>query len=48
MAASAIALLEDPERRRAVGDAARRRVQDHFDADRIVSLYEAYYREVLG
>ncbi|MEQ1573123.1 MAG: N-acetyl-alpha-D-glucosaminyl L-malate synthase BshA [Vicinamibacterales bacterium] len=48
MAASAITLLEDPERRRAVGEAARLRVQRHFDADGIVSQYEAYYREVLG
>ncbi len=48
MAASAITLLEDPERRRAVGEAARLRVQRHFYADGIVSQYEAYYREVLG
>ena len=48
MAAGAVALLEDPARRHAVGQAARRRVRDHFDADRIVAKYEAYYREILG
>ncbi len=48
MAASGIAILADVERRRTMGAAARRHVLDRFDADRIVPLYEQYYRDILG
>ena len=48
MAASAIGILTDDERRRTMGAAARRHVVDRFDADRIVPLYEQYYRDILG
>lgn len=40
------ALLRDPDRRRALGAAARQRAQDHFSADAIVPQYEALYRRV--
>jgi glycosyltransferase involved in cell wall biosynthesis len=48
MARSAIALLCDVEKHRAMGIAARRRAVDLFPEDRIVSLYEALYREVVA
>ena len=47
MAASAIALLQDPDHRREVGQAACRRVREHFCAERVVPMYEDFYRQVL-
>jgi N-acetyl-alpha-D-glucosaminyl L-malate synthase BshA len=47
MAASAIALLADPERHRAMGRAARQRVLDRFCAQRVVPMYESCYQGVL-
>ena len=44
MAASAIALLTDPERHRAVAQAACRRVRVQFSAERVVPMYEACYQ----
>ena len=44
MAASAVALLTDPERHRQVAEAACRRVRVHFCADRVVPMYEEIYR----
>jgi hypothetical protein len=43
MAASAVALLRDPARHRAMATAARERVADRFCADRVVPMYEAVY-----
>jgi len=43
MAASAVALLRDPARHRAMAIAARERVADRFCADRVVPMYEAVY-----
>jgi len=43
MAASAVALLTDPARHRAMAIAARERVVDRFCADRVVPMYEACY-----
>jgi glycosyltransferase involved in cell wall biosynthesis len=48
MAARAIEILKDDERRREMGEAARHRVESLFDADRVVSQYEAVYARVLG
>lgn len=48
MARSAIGLLCDTEKHRAMGLAARKRAVDLFPEDRIVSLYEALYREVVA
>ena len=48
MADSAVQLLADPERRRTMGAAARRRAIERFDAQRIVPMYEAYYAEILA
>ena len=48
MAGSAIALLTDAERHRAVAQAACQRVRQHFCADRVVPMYEACYRELVG
>lgn len=47
MAASALSVLTDPERGRSIGAAARRRVEQRFDASTIVPQYEAYYREIV-
>jgi L-malate glycosyltransferase len=44
MAASAIALLTDPELHRTVATAACLRVRVHFCADRVVPMYEECYR----
>ncbi len=40
------ALIADPARRSALGEAARRRAREHFSADVIVPRYEAIYRRV--
>ena len=48
MAARTIEILKDDERRREMGEAARRRVESLFGADRIVSQYERFYERVLG
>lgn len=47
MAASAIAILTDPERHRAMAQAACRRVREHFCVERIVPMYEASYARLL-
>jgi N-acetyl-alpha-D-glucosaminyl L-malate synthase BshA len=47
MADSAIALLEDAPLHEQVSRAARRRVREEFCADRVVPMYEAYYRAIL-
>ncbi len=39
-------LLADPARRRAWGDAARRRVEAEFSLDRMVNAYEAIYDDI--
>ena len=39
-------LLADPARRRAWGDAARRRVEQEFSLDRMVNAYEAIYDDI--
>jgi N-acetyl-alpha-D-glucosaminyl L-malate synthase BshA len=48
MAARTIEILRDDERRREMGEAARQRVRSLFNADRVVSEYEAVYARVLG
>jgi N-acetyl-alpha-D-glucosaminyl L-malate synthase BshA len=47
MAASAIAVMSDPARHREVAKAACRRVREHFCTDRVVPMYEAYYRQIV-
>jgi L-malate glycosyltransferase len=47
MAARILELARDGERRRAMGRAARVRALDLFPLDKVVSAYEALYREVL-
>ena len=47
MAASAVTLLTDPVRHRAMADAACQRVREHFCSERVVPMYEDLYREVL-
>ena len=44
MAGSAVALLTDPERHRAVAQAACLRVRVHFCAERVVPMYEKCYQ----
>jgi L-malate glycosyltransferase len=41
-------LLENPARRRALGEAAQRRARELFSAQAIVPRYEALYRRVCG
>jgi glycosyltransferase involved in cell wall biosynthesis len=48
MAARALELLRDDERRRAMGHAGRRRAATLFGVDRIVTQYEQYYERVLA
>jgi N-acetyl-alpha-D-glucosaminyl L-malate synthase BshA len=45
MAASAVKLLTDEPLRRTMGQAACRRVREHFCAERVVPMYEACYEE---
>jgi glycosyltransferase involved in cell wall biosynthesis len=47
MAASGIALLNDPVRHRAMADAALAAVLQRFCVNAIVPRYEAFYRQVL-
>jgi len=47
-AAAIVSLLEDPERRRAMGDAGRRRVAAHFDPRRVFEAVTASYPEPAG
>jgi L-malate glycosyltransferase len=48
MAARTLEILKDEERRRAMGQAGRRRAESLFDAERIVSQYEQVYEQVLA
>ena len=48
MAESAIGLLTDAARHEAVAEAGCKRVRRHFCADRVVPMYEACYRELVG
>ena len=48
MAASAVLLLKDPARHRAMAAAARARVSDRFCAERVVPMYEACYAQASG
>ena len=47
MAASAIALLRDEALHRRTSEAACRRVREEFCVDRVVPMYEQYYRRML-
>lgn len=47
MAEAALRLLRDPSRRRAMGKAGRRRIQEHFSPELIVPRYEMCYESVL-
>ena len=48
LAAACVALLHAPARRRALGDAARRRALAYFTADRVVRVYGALYTDLAG
>ena len=48
LAAAAIELLSDDQRRRKFGQAARRRVLEHFTPEVIVPRYEAHYARALN
>lgn len=47
LAAALAALLDDPARRRALGEAGRRRAETEFDQERIMDRVEALVRETL-
>ena len=46
LAAACVALLRSPARRRALGDAARRRALLHFTTDRVVRAYGGLYTDL--
>ena len=48
LAAAVNELMEDAERRRRMGEAARRRVLEHFSWTRIAEQTAAFYAELLG
>lgn len=48
MAGAVVALLADPARRRAMGEAGRARVIEHFGIDRTVTRVQALYDELGG
>ena len=48
MCEAAITLLRNPVKLAEMARAARKTAQDHFCASSIISLYEAYYRRILG
>jgi len=48
LAAAAVALLGDPARRAAMGQAAAAWVRERFTISRIAPIYETFYREVLA
>ncbi len=47
LAARVIALLQEPARARAMGEAGRRRVRAQFSMEHMVAEYEALYASVL-
>ena len=48
MAASVAEMLTDPLHYREIGQAACRRVREHFCAERVVPMYEDFYRAVIA
>lgn len=46
--AAIVELIEDPSRARALGEAARRRVEDEYALPVVVDRYEALYRRILA
>jgi L-malate glycosyltransferase len=48
MAASAVALITNPELHRQVGEAGRKVVRGRYCADRVVPQYERFYQEILA
>ncbi len=48
MANATIEILSEPGRQQEMGRAGRAEAQEKYSIERIVSLYEAYYEEVLG
>jgi len=47
MAARAIEILSDDQKRRTMGANARQQAQDNFDAQKIISRYESFYEQVI-
>jgi glycosyltransferase involved in cell wall biosynthesis len=41
-------LLQDDEKRKKMGEKGRKIAQNRYAKDKIVSMYEDYYREVLA
>ncbi len=48
MAAALLAMLDDPGRARAMGRGGRRRVEEHFDLQKVVREYEGLYVQWAG
>jgi hypothetical protein len=47
MAASAVAVMTNPELQRRITHVALRRVREQFCAERVVPMYERHYEHVL-
>ena len=47
MSQTAISLLREPDRLKAMAANGRRTAQDHFCTSRVIPLYEKYYAEVI-
>jgi glycosyltransferase involved in cell wall biosynthesis len=48
MAQCAVRILGQKDLLRSLGIAARKRAEDRFPRERVVDLYEGYYREILS
>jgi glycosyltransferase involved in cell wall biosynthesis len=48
MSKAAVELLQDDDKRKMLGKKGREIAQSHYAKDKIVSMYEDYYREVLA
>jgi len=48
MADGALQLLQDPSRLAAFKAAAREKAVDRFDVEKIVPVYENYYRKIMA
>jgi glycosyltransferase involved in cell wall biosynthesis len=48
MAARTLEILKDPERKREMGRAARKRAAELFSAEDVVPRYERFYEQVLA
>ena len=48
MASAAVEILSDPDRQREMGGAGRAEAESRYSAERVLTMYESYYEEVLA